>query len=407
MAQILKTDSTTLIYSLAQGKPDTQFPLIRDQVDNRPRVAQSPQKGPSCYYYAMNMLRERIGANSPDYAAERTIEKKCSDFRKECSTSFNAESDYDTVQQLVEKICEGTKLAQVKEKLHIILHCINNIGKVDSKLEEEFFRVTPIFEEFCGQDRIVDILEFAKSKLLSTEIRTHMVFLNDMGIDPKALYQEDIKKEVCQRFAQELKDKSPEFIDGFIEYSLANQFPSWETHSAQYPGIYNLFVIKAMADAYGFQVASWSPLEPISALRECLKTNGPLFVGGAFGRNKYSVDATIMQEVGGRSIFGWKSTDRKPEGKKPILGTKSFTEHAIVIIGAASGGSKGGFVYYVDPKDGSDPLKPEQQKVYVISYQNLASSIADLRGQSIKLNSTATPKSSICGYAYCFPKKNS
>jgi len=79
----LACSSTRYILSLPQGKPNTKISLKNGVADERPRVMQSPQKGDNCAFYAMKILRKRIGPNpGSDYTEARRIEKYCSDFCK-------------------------------------------------------------------------------------------------------------------------------------------------------------------------------------------------------------------------------------------------------------------------------------------------------------------------------------
>ncbi len=57
---------------------------------------QSPQKGGTCWYYALNRIRTRYGKESPDHQA-RIFEKAISSFRKELTTLQSFESTLETV----------------------------------------------------------------------------------------------------------------------------------------------------------------------------------------------------------------------------------------------------------------------------------------------------------------------
>lgn len=50
----------------------------------------------------------------------------------------------------------------------------------------------------------------------------------------------------------------------------------------------------------------------------------------------------------------------------------------ITVVGARS--DLGGHVYFIDPKDSSDPAARESQKIYVMPYEKFRSCVVDLNG---------------------------
>ena len=91
-------------------------------------------------------------------------------------------------------------------------------------------------------------------------------------------------------------------------------------------------------------------------------------------------------------VYAWKSSDRLPA---PEAGDDG---HAIVIIGTRIIDDRA-FVYFVDPKDGSDPQNPFQRKTYMISYKNLVENIKDRKG-----NTYSASEDSCYSYAIYFPE---
>lgn len=52
--------------------------------------------------------------------------------------------------------------------------------------------------------------------------------------------------------------------------------------------------------------------------------------------------------------------------------------HAVVVIGVKAVKGHNGYVLFVDPRDGSDPANPEQQKIYMMSLDRLRRGICSL-----------------------------
>src|SRR5689334_21337624 len=64
-ATVLVSKATFILYQLLPGKPDPQeqcsFATLNS--DKRRRVRQAPYKENTCWYYSLNMIRNRIGKN--------------------------------------------------------------------------------------------------------------------------------------------------------------------------------------------------------------------------------------------------------------------------------------------------------------------------------------------------------
>ncbi|MBS0652243.1 MAG: hypothetical protein JSR39_01810 [Verrucomicrobia bacterium] len=404
---ILKSDASSLIYSLPSGKPNTKIPLTSGGEDLRPRVDQAPQAGPNCYYYALNMLRKRIGPNPPkEYEQARRIEKCISSYRKEITQlELDFSKNFSLFQIILDSYRLGPDLHSIQQKLPEILAQIELMNRKfllerNDSLLKISSRAATILKGFCGQNEWTNLHEYIQYIKVSKYRAVHDKFFQALGVDPKERYDRNIK-DFTNAFLDSKKIHLSESDrhDLIIEYS--NMFLSWEEAVRQTPGYLGVYFHLAAADAYGFKQADWTPLEPISSLFEDLKKHGPLYVGGFFGSQYYSKPPTIRQTIEGRSVYGWNSEDRLSEDKfQTELGDFVISGHAIVIIGAAEGGSKGGFVYFVDPLDGSSVSDPSQQKIYAITYENLINNVSTLDGKKF-------PRSSInpsFRYALYYPK---
>ncbi len=172
--------------------------------------------------------------------------------------------------------------------------------------------------------------------------------------------------------------------------------PSWkDVLVGREEQVGKLYAVNYALKAFGFAEASWDLSKPITDLQETLKLHGPLIVGGAFGKFQYKNDPTSREKIADRTIYGWGAGDRKPIKEGPPYC------QSIVIVGAKSGGPRGGYVYYVDPTEGSDPTDPNRQKIYVTTYENLISNIADFKGGGFGKEAVTPP------FAYYYPNYGS
>lgn len=76
--------SSFILYIPPAGKPDPHQPRDPGEVDTRRKIPQSPQKGETCDYYALNLIRQRYGKRpDPSFAEQRRLEHIASAYRKE------------------------------------------------------------------------------------------------------------------------------------------------------------------------------------------------------------------------------------------------------------------------------------------------------------------------------------
>ena len=133
----VRNDNTSVMYILPPGKPDTKTPLVSVEEDLRPRVdLSSAKKGQTCFYYALNLIRTRIGPNPPpEFQEARRIEKCISDCRKQI-TQIDIVDSWDklkTIETLVQTALQHTKAApnanSMKGKRVKIFQALNVMGQ--------------------------------------------------------------------------------------------------------------------------------------------------------------------------------------------------------------------------------------------------------------------------------------
>lgn len=397
MNGILYSDPSTLILDLPHGKPDPMVPFPKDGPDTRPRVFQSPQKGPNCIFYAMNMLRCRIGPLAgPGREGARKIEKACSTVRKkETALSMT----WDKGMSFVLDYLREKKIPLNREAIKKIMPELAGIVLIHKQLE-----VLEILQDFCAQSEEDSFEAYSKKRRSSLEGDIYRTFFNTLGVSPEEAYDEialsparcclqivycggiffglnPTRKEIRETLGRDFKAICPTWI----EYIRAKGSESIALQSI-YPMV--------AKDKFGFLKSSWMPKDDIKKLTECLASEGPLLVEGVYGTARYTKSPTRFKEAKDAPalippIFVWKPSDRC---KDITLG------HAIVVVGTRTIKDQG-YVCFVDPTDGSDPANLLQRKTYMISYQNFIENIVDRRGLQI------VGKNSPFGYASYFPKE--
>ncbi|MCE2983496.1 MAG: hypothetical protein LW832_08015 [Parachlamydia sp.] len=136
----------------------------------------------------------------------------------------------------------------------------------------------------------------------------------------------------------------------------------------------DFFARDISASAYGLKKSTWNPSKGSVALIEELKKNGPLFVGGSFGDCSYMDKPFKMrQSIADRDIYAWRAGAKRHP--------RMISGHSVLLVGAKKLNDKA-FVYFIDPKDPSNPNDRSRQKMYMISFTNLTSSICDLHGRT-------------------------
>ncbi|MBS0605599.1 MAG: hypothetical protein JSR57_01505 [Verrucomicrobia bacterium] len=385
---LLQDNSSSLLYSLSSGKPNTKIPLVPGESDLRPRVDQSPPKGPTCFYYALNLLRDRIGANPPkEYERKREMEAFISSYRYQIEQLNRPYQNPEIAVDSVFKLIKFDKdLHSVKLSFPMIIQAIHDaipllMSEYKDALPDLPARAASIIQEFCAQTEYGNLDDYIKNIKHSKFIAIHQKFFQVLGIDPKKRY-DNLQKENAKAHIDSSTIHLSEAENRFLLEECLKCTPAWDILIQKNPAILGIYFQIAVAEAYGFKEAEWRTSQTISSLFQTLKNHGPLYVGGLFGNSYYAKEPTIRQIIEGRSIYGWAPEDRLPATEAGhLFGEQVSAGHAIVIIGAAKGGSKGGYVYFIDPSDGSSATDPSQQKIYVISYENFVANVSTTDGR--------------------------
>ena len=85
MISLIENSSTRIIISIPFGKPRRDVSLNKNNLFSRELVPRPPQKGMTSAFYALNMIRLRIGPYPTGYLQARKIEILASKVRKKIS----------------------------------------------------------------------------------------------------------------------------------------------------------------------------------------------------------------------------------------------------------------------------------------------------------------------------------
>lgn len=360
MFPILSTSESQIIFKLRPGKPD------HEKEDGHFKL-QSAQKGPTCWYYALNMIRDRIGKDPKEgFEEKRAFEQLSSKRRKEITALRKSfEETHDVVQQLLHDA------RYAKHNLRLKANCLTMLPRLQAAMshhDEEVVRETTlvfnILKAFCDDGGVDDLEEFYQQNMIKQVNKVNTVFLQTLGHDPKALYE----------------------IDAGQDASIDIELPAWDTLSEiQKRPLLDNFAMRSCIKGYNLTASEWSPAQPIASLIHSLSTHGPMYCKGFSGKMYYHPIAPAqVKTIETTPIFGWKKTD--PRNELPIA-------HSIVVVGA---GIEGGleFVYYVDPLDASDPTAGDSQRpIYVTTYARFIERIINLRNE--KIDDKSSPKAGL------------
>lgn len=342
---VLHKDEKGVLYELPAGKPDPTLPCPVGKED-RPRVRQSAAKGRTCWYYAMNFLRTRVGCDPMgDHSVERKIEKTLSEHRKKLS---DIDITFPTKNMRTSGVFKQ-RLPDDRAAVHSLigLYELGRVECVHASVQALFDVYIDLCKRFIAQQKynsMATFLQCEETKLKDSITRDCLIGL---GVDPRVRFAKVISEVTGMNAAGLTLEKLCAFSGGFDN------------------------VLRSVAaEKYGLKTSDWTPDMSIEVLIQEMKLHGPLYVSGALGACVYVAPPRVLRSVAGRTIHFW------PKGSARNNLTAG---HAVVLVGAEKT-SGGPLIYYVDPNDPSDPKDKSLQKIYAISYKNLVDSVVNLMG---------------------------
>ncbi|MCE5318881.1 MAG: hypothetical protein LLG04_16155 [Parachlamydia sp.] len=361
------------VLHLPAGKPDPTFPCESLERDLRRRVKQSAQGNSVCWLAALKLVGPRIGKYpSKELLAKREIERTVSAFNKQ----------FKFVRELLNLPGAVAQSPDFKDK-QSIPNFIHSLEILSSIQNGEIQRISRFLIEglkmFQGQTAYTDLGQFLHAQFIQNSIENCKTFLKHFNIDSPTLYEEYFRvKTLPQPLWKDLKTQGR-------KNAMENQ------------------VFRIAFQNLGFVESPWKPSDPIEVLMKEIKTHGPLVVCGNLGQPYHREPAfQLSQKLNGRSVWGWKP--QKGQGPTQAVTTAYGREgHAVVIIGARAVKGHEGYVLFIDPRDGSDPADPEQQRIYIMSLDRLRRGICSLWQEHMWDNDLNPIFSDTCNYALYHP----
>jgi hypothetical protein len=339
MAAISSASSQFVFFPPQEGKPGKKL-------GDPPRI-QSPQKGLTCRYYAAKILCNWKGTQDIPLSPKsgRPVTHFFSSHRKALSRIDALWLDRITLATTTKFLLGSISKKEVQtffERTAGVLP--ESLSKLSNQL----------IQPFCEQTSSDEFHDFVQTGYAQEKMKVHETLFSEI----------DLSMETVKSLAYSMRGKTWE------------EMKTSERECAEANVVFRTF-----CHLHGFRRSSWHPEQPVEALINELQLHHQLFVNGNIGKTYYMEPAIVAEKIQGRTVFGWKPNALRND-------SIGFT-HAVVLIGAKVEDKKG-YVYFVDPQDGSSPKDPTVRKVYKTSYERLKSTISNLWNQQQR-DSTGKP----------------
>ena len=354
-SQIFTLDTPEFVLlNIPSGKPNRHY---EPKALHSPlRVTQKPTKGQTCYYYAMKTAAilekdylEKQG-NFLRKAASQQYRKKMLplvyfDFLKIWLSAYPEEHLNKSKKDLLDFL---------KFQVQFLTKNPKHLGAVFPNAIENKAQILSMFEEVLAEyARIPQGNIFVA--LMNCEFRPKIKiceeFLRFIGLDPAV---------ACQPIIDKINQKLAIVGGGYNYRHLEEADTFTKAHFLTCACDFE------MAKIYGFSYIPWTPTDKIDVLFDLIKQNeSPVLMGGHLGKAFYKLPPMASKGVGHYDNFVFVIGSHK--------GPKTGPTHAISIIGIEKNQDPSkpgvGWIYYIDPGDGSEPLA--KRKIYKMSYEQL------------------------------------
>lgn len=361
-----------VFYPLPNGKPNPTELYTGPEGDSRSRVAQKPNKGDTCLYYAFNMIRHRIGKfYEPQFKGDRDIEHEISSWRKNITHLESKRLD-DTsrhfLSSLIDYFDKYPPLASLRKGVTFVFDTTSPFNEAE---EAEINAYIAEFQSSTDFPTFLDFLKWRRDQIyragieidneLLAKLRFHIGF---RGTPPD--------HEECLYKLSPAISMPPQFMSDHKSYTDSNVLKNAD-----------IFIFTCLAHAiiqsYKLTRSKWTPECPFDILLQELTAKKHMVVSGKIGQRFYTEGPRLMEDdkdllpckIHNLSVLYFSKASRHPR--------PSDYHHSVVIVGAERLSSGREFVYFVDPMDPSDTNRP----LYIMSYQSLQQHITPLGGKDL------------------------
>ncbi len=418
--RIKKTPSTLicqenyLLFHIEAGKPNPNEPSPEmGKPDCRSRAPLKGVTPRACWHYAIKLLHPSVGKYpSSDRKKERELDKNLSLRRKAlekvCLDLTELENEYPK--------SFGMSLSQLTNEVAIQQLKIFKLfsHNAPTKNRDMIHKISFYLEEFIKNDKnYANFREwFYSTKIESKRLKINLEFLAKHDISETYLIQQYYKFKIDNKHGintglfnllksvnadqdeKAVMGNLKKGIDTLLPPSMLKELWKVEKVSERTAWIDN-YVFNFACNSYGMKAADWSPDKSVDFLLESLKQHGPHIVNGLIGQSCYTVaPKPLSEKINERTIWHW------PKGS---LVRTSGNGHSVLVIGARKITTTGrAFVYFIDPIDGSNPKNPEQQKIYVMSYEKFVEQVGSTNGVKVMESIKNTSKEFFCSHKFAY-----
>lgn len=381
---------TVVVYNTADfilfcpppGRPDPREACTAEtlECDTRRRIAAKITKINACFYYACNIIRQRIGPcrYSPDLAEARQVELRALALFNE-----NKKIGLPPTQAAIQTLRALISNPDNRSLLNISKKAAKQLPRKQYEQEVELAEKTKIkisrpsviygalfklgiLDRFISQNLFANFLDFlkdtiqARPKLLNHD--ANLANVNFMeAFDLKA---KDQFEAICQQdpigFYAPFKgrwEKLPAGVLRVLTHSLA---------------------LDTIARCYGLLPATWTPFQSANELFNQLKEKGPILVAGCFKRSQDLVSSRMQTKHGavalGRAHFDTELIEVAESFSKKEISTNRG--HCVVIVGVKKQNNEA-TVYFIDPTNPSDPFAKVVMTIYMMAYQDFTQKVTN------------------------------
>lgn len=354
----LINNENQIIWDMPYGKPDRKNSI--EGKEEQKRIARQSQKGDTCWWYAIQDLRN----SCPKDISEREMEKKFSIFRKkmtisgeikknlnnflynfECGVKIGLFYDKETSHRFIESFISG-----IEDK--------NIAGNIEKRITE-FFKTNEMsitndnFKKFINKFELYIESDFFKNnRSVTCEFSEKKLLVSSSDVVKRLTCISESLQEVPMQFRAEIVNQ--QFLDGG-DKKVASLFKADIVHR---------FILCS-----GLKKSTWTPSKGIELMILDLKKYGVMIAAGKLGAPFYTEKPfKLSSKIGEKEVWGWSPNS---------YNEKAEDAHMVVVIGAGKV-EKEEHVYFVDPNDPSDPLNPMLRKIYKMSYKRFTTVISDV-----------------------------